>query len=137
MVELAAALAHLVGYPHGCLEQTVSRVFPLVAAGGILNTLPVQETSVAGDAKNAVDAGIARVVLMMRANDFVMWPDSTTAPWDREVSLWAAHFLVEANRAGFTVNPDALARVKGFLRQWAMDNDRDTAAYACHTFSSV
>ena len=133
--ELAAALAHLVGYPHGCLEQTVSRVFPLVAAGGILNTLPVQETSVAGDAKNAVDAGIARVVLMMRANDFVMWPDCSTPPWDREVSLWAAHFLVEADNAGFQVRADVLARVKGFLRNWAMDKSSDVSAYACHTLA--
>ena len=133
--ELAAALEHLVEYPYGCLEQTVSRVFPLVAAGGVLNTLPVQETSVAGDAKNVVDAGIARIASMMRANDFVMWPDCNTPPWDREVSLWAAHFLVEADKAGFQVRADTLARVKGYLRNWAMDKSPDVSVYACHTLA--
>ena len=133
--ELAAALEHLVGYPHGCLEQTVSRVFPLVTAGGALNTLPVRETTAAGDAKNAVDAGISRVVSMMRSNDFVMWPDCNTPPWDRGVSLWAAHFLVEADKAGFHVRADALARVKGFLRSWAMDKSPDVSVYACHTLA--
>ena len=135
LVELAAALEHLVGYPHGCLEQTVSRVFPLVAAGGVLNTLPVLESTAAGDAKNSVDAGIARVVSMMRANDFVMWPDCNTSPWDREISLWAAHFLVEADKAGFKVRADALARAKAFLRNWSMDKSPDVSVYACHTLA--
>ena len=130
--ELAAALSHLVTYPYGCLEQTVSRVFPLVAAGGILNALPVRETSVANDAKNTVDVGIARISSMVRANDFVMWPDCYTSPWDRDVSLWAAHFLVEADKTGFQVRADVLARVKGFLRHWAMDKSPDVSVYACH-----
>ena len=133
--ELAAALTHLVSYPYGCLEQTVSRVFPLVAAGGILNTLPVRETSVAGDAKNVVDAGIARVLSMARANDFVMWPDCNTPPWDRDVSLWAAHFLVSASKSGFQVNPDILQRVRGYLRNWAMDESPAISVYACHTLA--
>ena len=133
--ELAAALAHLVSYPYGCLEQTVSRVFPLVAAGGVLNSLPIGDTSVAGDAKNVVDAGIARVVSMMRSNDFVMWPDCSTSPWNREVSLWAAHFLVEAEKSGFQVAPDAVRRVRGFLRNWAMDKSPDVSVYACHTLA--
>ena len=133
--ELAAALAHLVSYPYGCLEQTVSRVFPLVAAGGVLNSLPIEDTSVAGDAKNVVDAGIARVVSMMRSNDFVMWPDCNTPPWNREVSLWAAHFLAEAGKAGFSVPDYALQGVKGFLRRWAMDKSPDVSVYACHTLA--
>ena len=36
-------------------------VFPLVAAGGVLNMLPVEETSAAADSQKAVDAGIRRV----------------------------------------------------------------------------
>ncbi len=133
--ELAAALSHLVAYPYGCLEQTVSRVFPLVSAGGILNTLPVKETSAAGDAKNVVAEGLARVASMVRMSDFVMWPDCNTAPWDRDVSLWAAHFLVAADKSGFKVDGNVLARVKGFLRNWAMDKSPGVSIYACHTLA--
>ena len=135
VAELASALEYLVAYPYGCLEQTTSRVFPLIAAGGILNTLPVRETSVAQDAKTAVDSGIRRVCSMIRSNDFVMWPDTTMPPWDRGVSLWASHFLVAAAANGYAVPQDRLARVKGFLRNWAMSTNEAVSVYACHTLA--
>ncbi|MBQ6338650.1 MAG: hypothetical protein IJI36_05835, partial [Kiritimatiellae bacterium] len=133
--ELASALEYLSSYPYGCLEQTVSRVFPLVAAGGVLNLLPVEETSAAADSQRAVDAGIRRVLSMARSNDFTMWPDSSYPPWDRGVSLWAAHFLVEAEAAGFKVPAEPLNRVKGFLRTWAMSTNATTSVYACHNLA--
>lgn len=133
--ELAAALEYLVRYPYGCLEQTTSQMFPLVAAGGILNMLPVSETSVAQDAKKTVEGGVQRVTSMIRSNDFSMWPDCNNAPWDRSVSLWAAHFLVEADKAGFSVAAGPLNRVRGFLRTWAMSTNEVTSVYACHTLA--
>lgn len=132
---LTASLDYLARYPYGCLEQTTSQVFPLVAAGGILNVLPVDRTSIASDAKNVVDAGIARVVSMLRVHDFTMWPDCDHAPWDKTVSNWAAHFLVEADRAGFKIPANALSRVKEFLRRWAMASDPAISVYACHTLA--
>ena len=133
--ELAAALEYLAAYPYGCLEQTVSQVFPLVAAGGVLNTLPVDETTAAADSQKAVDAGIRRVVSMIHSNDFSMWPDSSYPPWNRGVSLWAAHFLLEADAAGFKVPAQPLGRVKGFLRTWAMSTNATTSVYACHNLA--
>ena len=135
VAELASALEYLMGYPYGCLEQTVSRVFPLVSAGGLLNTLPVAETSAAEDAKSFVADGIRRVCDMVRANDFVMWPDCDTPPWNREVSLWAAHFLVEASASGFDVPKGPLGRVRNFLRGWAMSTNETVSVYACHTLA--
>ena len=135
VAQLASALSYLVAYPYGCLEQTVSRVFPLVTAGGILNTLPVRETTAAADAKDAVGEGVRRVCSMIRAHDFSMWPDGTTSPWDREVSLGAAHFLVEANASGFAVPEESLTRVKGFLRGWAMSTNATESVAACHVLA--
>ena len=135
VAELASALEQLIGYPYGCLEQTVSRVFPLVAAGGLLNTLPVSDTSAAQDSRLSVDDGIRRVCAMMHANDFSAWPDGDTPPWNREVSLWAAHFLLEAAKAGFAVPPDRIVRTKGYLRRWAMSTNETVSVYACHSLA--
>ena len=133
--ELASALSYLVQYPYGCLEQTVSRVFPLVAAGGILNTLPTDDTSVAKDAKTVIDVGIRRVCSTMRANGFTAWPDTDAAPWDPQVSLWAAHFLVSAGQAGYAVPENRLIQVKGYLRRWAMSTNETVSVYACHALA--
>ena len=128
LADFASALDWLADYPHGCLEQTASRVFPLIAAGGILN-------SVATNRADVVAAGVRRVESMVRSNDFVVWPDCTSAPWDREVSLYAAHFLVEAKNAGHGPRPQTLATVLGFLKKWALNTNDCVSAYACHTLA--
>ena len=127
LAELAGALNWLAEYPHGCLEQTASRIFPLVAAGGILGS-----ANSLSNANACVAAGVKRVESMIRSNDFVMWPDCSYAPWDPEVSLYAAHFLVEAERSGEPLLPAAKTQVSRFLRRWAMSTNDTVSAYACH-----
>ena len=118
-----AALRWLAEYPHGCLEQTASRIFPLVAAGGMLNSVVSNGTSYAA-------AGVRRVESMIRAHDFVMWPDCTYPPWDREVSVYAAHFLVAAEKAGLALAPGTRKKIVAFLRRWALSDDSEISAYA-------
>ncbi len=133
LTELVQALRYLVEYPYGCLEQITSQVFPLVYAGGILNRLSVDEKS-REDATNAVtfvEIGIQKVLSMVRANDFAMWVDVNYAPWNRNYSLWAAHFLVEAQKAGYKVEGAYYEKVKGFLGNWAMSNNSAESVYAC------
>ena len=132
LAELQGAVTWLSEYPYGCLEQTTSRCFPLIAAGGILSELK------SDDASNTVAcavAGVRRVESMVRSHDFVMWPDCNYAPWDPEVSLYAAHFLVEAGKAGLALNPKADANVKRFLSRWALSTNDTVSAYACHTLA--
>jgi len=123
-----AALRWLAEYPHGCLEQTSSRMFPLIGAGGIL-------ASVSPAGPDVVASGVKRVESMVRSIDFVMWPDCNYAPWDREVSLYAAHFLVEAEKNGYALNRLARDRVFSFLKRWAMSTNDTVSAYACQTLA--
>ena len=118
--DLAAAYRWLADYPHGCLEQTSSRILPLLG-------VPGKEEFVA--------AGVRRVESMLRVGNFVMWPDCFEPPWDREVSIYAAHFLVEARRSGAKVSDWAYDRVLGFLKSWSSSSNKDHAAYACHTLA--
>ena len=126
--EYESALRWLAEYPHGCLEQTSSRMFPLIGAGGIL-------ASVSPVGPDVVSSGVRRVESMVRSTDFVMWPDCNYAPWDRDVSLYAAHFLVEAEKNGYALNRAAKDRVFSFLKRWAMSTNDTVSAYACHTLT--
>ena len=137
LAELRGALEYLAEYPHGCLEQTASRVFPLIAAGGFLNRLAASGAGSKLTNRTAVvEAGVRRVSSMIRANNFVMWPDCSYEPWSPEVSLYACHFLVEAELSGIALNRVAKAQVLKFLRRWAGGwNPASVSAYACHTLA--
>lgn len=133
LASLVGALEYLADYPHGCLEQTSSRIFPLVTAGGFLNRLAVEGRLTNRTAY--VEAGVRRVTSMIRAQDFVMWPDCAYAPWDREVSLYAAHFLIAAEQSGVKLNPVARNKVMEFLKGWSVSTNLAVSAYACHTLA--
>lgn len=132
--ELKKAIDWLAEYPHGCLEQTSSRIFPLISAGGILNAVASDGEQGAGMA-DFVAAGVARVESMIRSRDFVMWPDCSYAPWDCEVSLYAAHFLIEAEKGGATLHDGTKRKVTEFLTRWALSSTNSISAYACHTLA--
>lgn len=124
VAELKSAFDYLDKYPYGCLEQTTSRMFPLLNDIRGESSLPV------------LKAGVSRVTSMLRETDFVMWPDCTTAPWDREVSLYAAHFLVEAGeRAELGVGVRTKEKLVKMLKRWAYDADTNIAVYACHNLA--
>jgi len=125
--ELVSAYRWLADYPHGCLEQTSSRIFPLLSGG----------LGVVSNREEYVAAGVRRVESMIRENDFTMWPDCNYAPWDRDVSLYAAHFLVEAEGAGVKMSSMSKARVMKFLDKWSVSTNDSVSAYACHTLALV
>ena len=134
LTQLVQAFTQLAQYPYGCLEQTTSQVLPLIAAGGVLNGLDVERTSIAADARSAVEAGVARVCSMMCGSRFAMWPDvlpdwSERATW---VDAYAAEFLATAAKAGYAVSDEALERVAEQCREMANYLDRPlVAATAC------
>ena len=129
--ELKDALEWLADYPHGCLEQTVSRIFPLITAGGILNAFSSIE---AVNRMEYVEAGVRRVESMFVGGHYFMtWPHCYGSRADKELSLYAAHFLVEAQKASVSLGLSAdLAR---FLKIIATGESLLDSAYACHTLA--
>lgn len=114
--KLAPAFDWLAKYPHGCLEQTCSRAFPLVASKN-----PAHQPFLL--------AAVRRVESMMREKGFVMWPDCNYPPWDEEVSLYAAHFLVASKMSS------QLDLACKYLAKWAVSTNTETSAYACYTLA--
>jgi alpha-2-macroglobulin len=130
-LQLGPALAYLWDYPYGCLEQTVSGLFPLLHADAWLaDALPHARAE--GDINARVKQGIQRVFSMQQADGgFAWWPfNSDTA---NEPTLYAAHFLVEAQAAGYTLPPERMDAVFGWLRRTldrALPLDAGSAAWA-------
>lgn len=92
------SLAWLNSYPYGCLEQTCAGAFPFLAAED-LKALGLVSEAEFGMARQRVEAAYAHV-MQMRLEDggFAMWPRDVEV-WE-EGSIFACHFLMEAERAG-------------------------------------
>ncbi|MGA0557017.1 alpha-2-macroglobulin family protein [Larkinella sp. VNQ87] len=110
MIQLSKELSYLLGYPYGCMEQTISKAFPQLYFADVLKTMGKPGTYFvrAGDSDlnptYTVQEAIRRVESMQLADGgFSMWPGLPTE--DGWASAYAVHFLTEARRSGFEVSP--------------------------------
>ena len=101
-IAFSDSLRYLVRYPHGCLEQTTSKVFPLLYFSDLARS--VEPMLAAEDSvDHYITSGITKLESMLMSNNqFSYWPGGTYAnPWS---SIYASHFLVEARKAGYEVS---------------------------------
>lgn len=100
---LRPAVESLVRYPHGCLEQTTSRGFALLAALAVLCDDPDESDRV----REYLQAAVDRVSAMQRTDGaFGWWPGSRTR-YDFGTA-YATEFLLEARAGGATVQESVL-----------------------------
>ncbi len=117
------AAEYLKKYPYGCVEQTVSRFVPLIAA------------KVADE--KLVTAGITRLGAQLQGNSgWGWWYKDAADPWLTSYALWG---LTEARDAGYVVPPMLLE--KGAKSLWPLlENPKgitpDTA-FALYVLSRV
>jgi uncharacterized protein YfaS (alpha-2-macroglobulin family) len=109
------SLDYLITYPHGCAEQVVSGVFPLLYMKDL-----GYATGRFGDKAGAVELfvheGIKKLERLQRPNgDFAYWPGSDRG--DYFLTLYASHFLWEARRLGYAVKPATVEGIRRFLRK--------------------
>jgi uncharacterized protein YfaS (alpha-2-macroglobulin family) len=130
MTEFAKDLRYLLQYPYGCLEQTVSAAFPQLYYGDLAASLG-QKTGKTGKAglfnpNYHVQEAIRKVESQQMYNGSLSyWPGGDYDNW--WATAYAAHFLLEAQQAGFTVNKSVLDRVLGYLQ--ARTKKRETNTY--------
>ena len=117
-VDLGRRLQYLIDYPHGCLEQTTSKAFPQLFLAEVMDL----NDAFVSTLRLNVQAGLDRLKQFQTGSGgFGYWPG------DREPDNWtttyAGHFMVEAERKGFT--PPAglkdawLAYTRKQARDWA------------------
>lgn len=139
LVQLSGKLRDLLEYPYGCLEQTVSRAFPLVALGDFAQQVE-PELLLERDPAAWVEAGIQQVASMQLSDGgFSLWPRGREVhPWS---SVYATHFLVEAERAGHASAHAALGRALDYTRREAVAKEHysgpelERAVYALYVLA--
>ncbi len=95
---LEKRLDYLLQYPHGCIEQTTSSVFPQLYVMNLMELKEVQKIKISDHIK----AGLRRLQLFQTANGgFAYWPgESYDSEWG---SNYAGHFMLEAEKQGYNL----------------------------------
>lgn len=143
-LNLGRRLDDLIGYPHGCVEQTTSRAFPQV----YLSKLLVLDEKRATETQNNVKAAIGRLREFQRRDGaFSYWPyggwyagadGAQVRDWS---SSYVGHFLLEAQRAGYQVPLGMLGSWQKWQRtqaqRWTAGGEESTLdqAYRLYTLA--
>ncbi|PTS91529.1 hypothetical protein DBR11_28810 [Pedobacter sp. HMWF019] len=97
-INLKKRLGYLMQYPHGCVEQTTSAVFPQL----FLDQLTQLSAQQKATTEKNIKAGILKLKDFQTAEGgLAYWPGSPSA--DEWGSNYAGHFLVEAQNKGYSI----------------------------------
>ncbi|HLA57593.1 MAG TPA: alpha-2-macroglobulin family protein, partial [Puia sp.] len=116
---LSKYLGELLEYPYGCTEQTVSIAFPQLYFGELSDALHVTRGN-RSTANYNVQEAIRKIKMrQLYTGAITLWDGEKTANW--WTSIYAAHFLIEANKAGFEVDKSLLETLLGYINSSLKD----------------
>jgi uncharacterized protein YfaS (alpha-2-macroglobulin family) len=106
---------YLIQYPHGCIEQTTSSVFPQLYLSKFMTLSPQLESEISFNIKSGIE----------RLSHFQVFSSGGMSYWpgEYEANTWgtnyAGHFLIEAQKLGYNLPPGMLDKWKKFQKNKA------------------
>ncbi len=127
VASLAPLLVELVQYPYGCLEQSISAAFPQLYVKELYQAIYPNSEKFASADYNVQEA-INKIKTMQRYDGSLSyWPGGEYANlW---ATVYATHFLAEAQKAGYEVEQEFLNRLYNFLSQNARSRNAQEYFY--------
>ncbi|MUU79448.1 alpha-2-macroglobulin family protein [Winogradskyella endarachnes] len=116
-MDFTGRLQYLIRYPHGCLEQTTSSVFPQLFLADIFDLTSKKKKEV----QNNIEKGIKRLGNFQQPNGGMSYwiGENTANDWG---TSYAGHFMIEAEKKGFvlplTFKSNWLTYQKQAARNW-------------------
>ncbi|MDG5490902.1 alpha-2-macroglobulin [Psychroserpens sp. SPM9] len=116
-MDFSKRLQYLIQYPHGCVEQTTSSVFPQLYLSDIFDLKYEKKQEIQSNIEN----GIRRLGNFQRPNGGMSYwiGENTANDWG---TSYAGHFLIEAEKKGFvlplTFKSNWLSYQKQAARDW-------------------
>ncbi len=115
LVQFTSNLRDLAEYPYGCVEQIISTAFPQIYYTDLAKAILDKKAAPSNPGFN-VQQAIRKVEAMQLYNGSVSyWQGGDAESWWG--TAYAAHFLREAQQAGYDINPEIQKRMLGYLSQ--------------------
>ena len=139
-LQLSRNIEYLLRYPYGCVEQTTSRLFPLLYFDDLAKM--VRPELLGGTSHEYfLSEGIAKLTRMQHDDgSFSYWPGRDQVhTWS---SIYASHFLIEAKLAGYEYDRSTYRRTLKYLKNVARDRhvgdlDAELRTYACFVLAKA
>ncbi|MBK8847894.1 MAG: hypothetical protein IPO27_15740 [Bacteroidetes bacterium] len=126
LVSFGRSLDYLVRYPHGCVEQTTSAVFPQLYFTDLVRDMKMPGGATENNPNYNVMQAIIKLQSMQMGNGaLAYWQGGGYESWYG--SVYATHFLLEARKAGFDVDQNVLNKLYNYLI--SMLSERRTETY--------
>ncbi|MEN8153271.1 MAG: MG2 domain-containing protein, partial [Acidobacteriota bacterium] len=108
-------ISWLIHYPYGCIEQTVSAVFPQLYLRKFIESSSIDT----GEIDTNINYGIERLRrFLLPSGGLAYWPGN------KDFTVWgtnyAFHFLIEAKKRGYNIPEDLYSRVIRFQKSRAL-----------------
>ena len=137
-INFSGRLNYLIQYPHGCLEQTTSSVFPQLFLNDIFDLTVAKKQKI----QKNIEKGIKRLGNFQQANGGMSYwlEENFSNDWGTN---YAGHFMLEAEKKGFvlplTFKSNFIRYQKNAARNWKpsyRNNQSDlTQAYRLYTLA--
>ncbi|MCR5709331.1 MAG: alpha-2-macroglobulin [Bacteroidales bacterium] len=134
-IDLEYRMGYLTRYPHGCLEQTVSAVFPQLYLGDMTELTAEERTN----GETRIKAALNRLsAFAIPSGGMTTWP-GTSAYLGSDVwaTIYATHFMLEAQKAGYAVPASLKKSNLSYLKTVAQGKSYAAVsrAYACYVLA--
>ncbi len=114
VLELGEQMKFLVQYPYGCTEQTVSAVFPQLYYGDLADLMQQNRSQNKINANSNILEAIRKIKMRQLYNGaLTLWDGEGREDW--WTTIYAAHFLLEAKKAGFDVDNSLLNTMMSYI----------------------
>ena len=135
--DLSDTLDFLVQYPHGCVEQTMSRFLPLVKVGQILQGFDIDRPALTAKIPGFAEAGVKRLMALQQGDGGWGWIGSSQT--HEMMTPYALYGLIEAKKAGFDFDQrraveNGLNRLHHYIRNPSGQHPADTV-YCAYVYS--
>jgi len=130
------SLEYLTGYPYGCVEQTMSRFLPTVLVKQALDKLQIKNDKIEKELPKQVEDGLTRLYAFQHEDGgWGWWESDDSQPYETAYVLYG---LVQAKKAGYPVDENAIKRAIRFLRQPLVDTtDYDLKVYIAYVLAEA
>ena len=137
-INFSGRLEYLIQYPHGCVEQTTSSVFPQLFLNDIFDLTSDKKQEIQTNIEN----GIKRLGNFQKANGGLSYwmGENYMSDWG---TSYAGHFMIEAEKKGFvlplTFKSNFIKYQKDIARNWRQNYNGYTSdlaqAYRLYTLA--